>query len=125
MKIAIVGAEGRKWNRRQEDEVKAIIREILTGNPEDTIMVSGRCPKGGVDIWAEEIAQQLNIKMDIFPPQINQWQPHGYKERNIQIAEDCDIMLVISPSHDWNGGRWTGKRAESLGKQVKYITIQP
>ena len=123
MKIAIVGAEGKKWNPWQEAEVKGVIRDILVEDPENTIMVSGHCPKGGVDIWAEEIAKEANIKMDIFPPHINQWSPDGYKERNIQIAEDCDIMYVISPSHDWNGGKWTGKRAESLGKEVKYITI--
>ena len=34
---------------------------------EPIVLVSGHCPKGGVDIWAEEIADELGIKKEIYP----------------------------------------------------------
>jgi len=76
------------------------------------------CPKcgyltlrrtGGVDIWAEEIANKLGVKTEIYPAPAKQWkdieitvvQPEtilkGYRSRNIQIAEACYILYCIVP----------------------------
>ena len=90
----------------------------------DNVLVSGLCPKGGVDIWSEEIADELGIKKEIYPAEVNQWNDKviidaksydehiitgafhviarskrlkGYRSRNIQIAEACDVLYCIVP----------------------------
>jgi hypothetical protein len=121
MRIAIVGAEESKWSKEQQRKVKQTIKQILGSalelfKPDDVILVSGHCPKGGVDIWAEEIAKELGIKTEIYAPEVNQWEDEkmiehgvgysqvykirkGYKSRNILIAEACDILYDIEPAH--------------------------
>ena len=123
--IAIVGAEGKKWTGYDITAVKARIESVLGSS---SVLISGRCPYGGVDIWAEEYAHKEGIQMRIFPPQNNWWEPDGYRSRNILIAQNCDIMYVFSPISQegkvvWNGGIWTGRYAQKIGKEVHYIGI--
>lgn len=125
MKIAIVGAEERKWNGYNIEDVKTQIAEILTKN---SILISGHCPFGGVDIWAEDYAYEHKIKSEIYRPMNKRWEPNGYKERNIKIAESCDEIYVFSPADEngkplWNGGMWTAIYAKSLGKRSHFISI--
>ncbi len=108
IKIAIVGADERKWlNQLQITLAKEAIMNILSiplnyktlvthaskkqygadtvginikiddahllpPNAE-IILVSGHCPYGGVDVWAEEAAKKLNIKTEIHKPEHNGW----------------------------------------------------
>lgn len=126
------------------------------------ILVSGHCPKDGVDIRAEEIADELGIKKEIYPAEVNQWEDRtiygnlyptemqrqkGYKSRNIQIAEACDVLYCIVPNvmigfnaipfnkecycrhckvwkHPTNGGCWTMKYAKKLGKETHLVVIE-
>lgn len=124
MKIVIVGPSYPKWKSEDQiEKAKFEIRKILFINCFDGygkktgILVSGHCPKGGVDIWAEEIADNLGIKKEIYPAEVNQWEDEldsgmsegkffnslsvhkkkGYKSRNIQMAEACDILYCIVP----------------------------
>ena len=113
MNIAIVGQEEHSWNHNQIPLVKSKIQSILSTS-KDMTLISGHCPKGGVDIWAEEIASTHGIKKVIFKPEVNQWLDKeiiidaplslscknvvtqiGYKTRNIKIAEACDILYCI------------------------------
>ena len=84
-------------------------------------LVSEGCPKGGVDIWAETVADVLGIEKDIKYPEVGQWddleeykpevdlskapllespmvhtRKKGYKSRNIEIAEICDVSSIAS-----------------------------
>jgi hypothetical protein len=122
MKIGIVGAEERKWTKEQKEEVIKQIYSILQQNNRN-VLVSGHSPKGGVDIWAEDIARELELEMHIYFPENNQWEPDGYKERNKLIAKDSDIVYVFSPHNDWNGGLWTANYAESLGKEARRVFL--
>lgn len=103
--------------------------------------------KGGVDSWAEMAADELGIKKKIYPAEVHQWdsdfdmhggltvEHRGYKSRNIQIAKASDILYVLSPKrtahcrhcmvfgHLQNGGCWTGKYADHIGKKVVRITV--
>jgi len=157
IKIAIVGCEESKWKLEQIPKVKSEIKCILLNNLsladclhyppyecKSVILVSGHCPKGGVDIWAEEIADELGIKKEIYPAEVNRWvdwtgtqcercgyidtkthkeyeklpiehkrylanhlkdcggrflpfRKKGYRSRNIQIAEACDVLYCIVP----------------------------
>ena len=122
IKIGIVGPEAGKWKPEQISKARIIIRNILVAKDpyisfkqegfysiKDTVLVSGHCPKGGVDIWAEEIADELGIEKDIYIAETSQWKDEwdfnaelpiklmGYRSRNIQIAEACDVLYCIVP----------------------------
>jgi len=158
MKIAIVGASEYRWSEKQKEKVLRKIETILYahGYPQEPslTMVSGHCPKGGVDIWAEEIADEFGIKKEIYTPEVNQWnsalrccacgQIHtldtwiclgegssmfdyvkGYRERNIEIAKACDVLYCIEPKgNPSRGGRYTMKYARELGKEVHLLVIE-
>jgi hypothetical protein len=132
--IGIVGAEGTKFSPQGEAAAKALIRRLLA--PDRTILVSGHCPKGGVDIWAEEIAKELGRKTRIHPPKVNNWN-QGYKPRNMKIANDSEILHNITvanypegwtrfrftwcyhcrvTTHVPSGGCWTMKRVADLDR---------
>ena len=134
MKVAFVGADGTKWDQRTETIVRLKMRNIMryymSAYPNNFIPISGHSPKGGVDIWAEEIAKELGLEMKIFAPEVFAWEDEekvGYKKRNIMIAEECYILFVFSPSINgkvvWNGGLWPANYAENLGKNVHKIVI--
>lgn len=139
MKIAIVGASEHKWTEEQKLKARITIKDILWGYmasevypylPEMIIdsslfnitLISGHCHKGGVDIWAEEIAKELGTQTEIYPAEVHQWndkiEEHselvdvhgwdlprvverytmkGYRSRNIQIAKACDVLYDIEP----------------------------
>lgn len=159
MKIAIVGPEESKWEENLKPRAKWWIEQILNGEKKfnkatlpivynsvkildhsgknvyyPITLVSGHCPKGGVDIWAEEIAYKLEISKEIYPAKTNCWK--DYRSRNIQIAKTCDILFCIVPSHLYNyckhcekhnhpsnGGCWTMKYAKTLGKETHLVII--
>ena len=140
VKIAIVGPQEDKWTETQKYKARQEILHLFIDNAKEPIgvtglsikdfdfsnitLVSGHCPKGGVDIWAEEIADTLSIKKEIFKPEVNQWNDKevsvagynhyqgrdieteaeytlmGYKSRNIKIAETCDVLYCIVPFND-------------------------
>jgi len=190
MKIAIVGPEESKWKSKEQiAKAKREIKYALAGympsmtcytspdklekekerfeqEKEKLIVVSGHCPKGGVDIWVEEIADELGIAKEIYPAEVNQWEDSydehgresdwrgqpchrlkGYKSRNIQIAELCEVLYCIVPktedhpyscsktfkkyhcihcnqrNHLTNGGCWTMKYAKEIGKEAHLVVI--
>lgn len=92
------------------ERAKMSIREILTplknNIPKDSLfLISGHSPMGGVDIWAEEMADELGIKKNIQAPQINRWEDEydweygeikkGFKSRNLDIALISDELYII------------------------------
>src|ERR1700693_1404083 len=102
MIVGIVGSEGAKFTLETEAQAKAIIREILTKDGV-TGYSSGHCHLGGIDIWTEEIGENLHypaimeIKLlpFIFPPKNFTWAT-GFKPRNIQIAKASDELHCIT-----------------------------
>ena len=148
MNVAIVGSEEKYWEWHQRDFVIKEIVDILKvlDVDEPPRLISGGCPKGGVDIWAEVVAITLGYPRTIFRPGVNQWEdgyddgslydesgkllsydPHmlwGYKSRNIKIAEFCDILYCFDPKdRDWSGGVWTYNKALELGKEAHHIAV--
>lgn len=148
MKIAIVGHEEKKFTAQgKEDALKKIhdilLNGVILGNSEP-ILVSGGCHLGGIDKWAEEVARKnLFTEPLIFLPKRQTWSPNGYKERNLEIAAECDelhciAVRVLAPSyrgmrfdscyhcnrddHVKGGGCWTMKQAAKLGKPT-YLHI--
>lgn len=134
MRIGIVGHEDAKFTPETEVKARELIRDIL--NLPKATLVSGHCHLGGIDIWAEQIADAHGIPKDIYPPKTRRW-VDGYKPRNIQIAEHSDVVHCIvvaelpasyvgmrfnycyhcgTNEHIKSGGCWTGKYAKKIGK---------
>lgn len=133
--IGIVGSEKAKFTSTGELRAKQLIRELLS--QPNVGFTSGACHLGGIDIWAEEIADELKLFKRIFPPRVYNWSG-GYKPRNIQIAQACTELHNItvdrlpvdfigmrfshcyhcngSVNHIKSGGCWTKNYTESLGK---------
>lgn len=133
MRVGIVGHGADKFTPAGELRARETIRGLLA---DATVMVSGHSPVGGIDIWAEEEAAALDITLDLKVPEVNQWNPpgrYGYKARNLDIANDSDIVHVIladsyppgyegrefpycyhckTDDHPKSGGCWTGKKAK-------------
>jgi hypothetical protein len=120
IKVAIVGPSQEKWTVEQAKKANAVIYDTLLiyklKDP-NTVLVSGHCPKGGIDIWAELQANKIGVYNPdyIFKPEVNQWndgiEPDekldgtilghtlmGYKSRNIKIAKTCDILYCVVPN---------------------------
>jgi len=123
--VAIVGADEFKWkNERQKALARDVIRALLLMHKAEgpIILVSGGCPKGGVDIWAEEIADELGIDTLIFKPE----KPHYYyyMKRNKRIAEACDVIYAIVPMFNLRSGAIaTLRMATEMGKPGYIIEV--
>ena len=147
--IGIVGHGSDKFDNRTELLAKDIILNILneaTKTHDDVVMVSGHSPVGGIDIWAEEIAIELKLLLDIKSPKQLIWDAqYGYKQRNLDIAKCSDIVHVVliekypenytgqkfklcyhckTSDHVKSGGCWTGKQAQKMGKEVIWHIIK-
>lgn len=120
LKIVIVGSEQKKWTYHKETMCRDLIRRFMETWP-DALYISGECPKGGVDQWVKEIAQNLNIRYKGYPPQKKKW--YYYKKRNIQMAKEGDIVIDLEPYGFTSGGTWTANYAKSIGKKAVTVKI--
>lgn len=139
MNIGIVGHAADKFTPETEAKARALIREILADPI--AILVSGHCPIGGIDIWAEEEYANLPDRENrqepiIHAPKELNWS-RGYKPRNEAIVRDSHILhnIVVAKyppnytgmrfnycyhcrhsNHVKSGGCWTLKQAKLMGK---------
>jgi len=145
MKIAIIGHALDKFTHSTELKAKQIIEEILDTFKPGDILVSGRSPLGGIDVWAEEAAIRRGIQTDIKAPKQNKWNAeYGFKQRNLDIARESkkinSILVKEYPpdykgmkfdtcyhcdtsDHVKSGACWTTKKALEFGNEVKKIII--
>lgn len=144
MNYGIVGNEEAKFVVLTRMAAKGIIREILA-DPK-SVMVSGHCHLGGIDIWAEEVADELKLPKIIHAPVNRRWRPHGFEERNLLIVRDSHQVhnIVVSEyppdyhgikfdscyhcnssDHVKSGGCWTAKKAALKGKPAFIYIIHP
>lgn len=150
MKLAIIGHAAEKFDEAHLAAARRVIERALStsneGGPVD-VLVSGRSPMGGIDVWAEEIAKRLGIECEIYAPTVHRWGgPGGFKERNLQIASAADHVLVIvveklpkgfkgmrfkdcyhcrgaRPPHVKSGACWTAIQAQKLGKTAEWVIL--
>jgi hypothetical protein len=132
--VGIVGSEGAKFTALGERHARNYIRSLLA-RPDVVAVSSGHCHLGGIDIWAEEVADELELEKLIFPPKFRGWE--AYKKRNLQIARastevHCITIATYPPHYDGmrfdfcyhcgtdehvkSGGCWTVKQARRMGK---------
>jgi hypothetical protein len=146
-RVGIIGNGADKFTAAQAACVKDLIRSLLS-DPRVIVVVSGRSPMGGVDLWAEEIAGELGITLDIKAPRVYSWSDgYGYRARNLDIARASDVVHVIvarmypagysgrrfgscyhcrneRPPHVKSGACWTAKQALALGKEAVWHIIE-
>ena len=134
-RFAVVGSEEKYWPEFGHDLVLVNMTIHLPKMKEDCgvcpkpTIVTGRCPRGGVDIWAEEFAEKMGYGLEVYEPEVNRWDGSdegkiGYKQRNLQIARVCDVLYDIEPrDRKWSGGMWTAIEAIKLGKTVHVLRI--
>lgn len=132
--LCIVGHAKDKFTYETESLAKLKITESILYHRPSSI-ISGGCHLGGVDIWAEEIATSLNIPLTVYKPTNLKWSgPGGYKDRNLKIARDSNLVLCVvvkdypstysgltfngcyhcggrNPKHVKSGGCWTAWQA--------------
>jgi len=139
LKVAIIGASGSKLD---DYEVFGVMKEILKiiRRHKNPIIVSGHSPRGGVDIIVEMFAQEFDYPTNIIPSQTPHWSDRdgkmGYKNRNLVIASECDILYCITTrlkkqscyhcktgDHERTGACWTMKKAKEMGKPTKLIVL--
>lgn len=138
MRLGVVGHEQAKFTSHTEALARSAIVEVIERLGAHTL-ISGHCPLGGVDIFAEEIATLHGLKMEVYAPKVNQWSgPGGYQARNMLIARNSDIVLCVAlkdlpdaftglrhegcyhcigkgspvPTHVKGGGCWTAWKCE-------------
>jgi len=124
MRLAIVGSSAAAWGERNTiNSLRAMTAvNVVIQIWKPTLIISGECPKGGVDEWAEELARDQEIPFKGYPPVTSNWA--GYRARNIQIAEACDRLVAIRSVHSKTyGSGWTADYAETLGKPVDRIML--
>lgn len=119
MRLAIVGSTN--VTDEQLKVAKALVQGILLFYTPETVISGGA---SGIDTLAEDEALLMNLKVVIHYPLNQRWEPHGFKERNLKIAEDCTHLLCIRTRQSTTyGSGWTADRAEELGKTVWRVTI--
>lgn len=122
MRLALVGSTSFKASDGLED-AEAIIRWIIQlpkWRPSE--LISGGAE--GIDSLTELIADELDLPMKVFHPANRCWAPHGFKERNLQIADYCDQLLAVRcKDSSTYGSGWTADRAQGLGKLVWRVTL--
>lgn len=121
MRLAIVGSHSRFLTDRQKFRARDIIDQlILDYKPE--VIVSGGC--SGIDQLAAEVAGEKGVQRLIFLPENWCWAPHGFKERNLKIAENCDMLVrIVSQDSTTYGSGWTRDRAKELGVTVEEFIL--
>jgi hypothetical protein len=152
VKVAIVGSSESHWTANGRVKAVLYIHNLLDEMSSSWLykkvtLISGGCPKGGVDIFAEMVADELGLEKEIYRPEVNQWKDKlidesiptdffhgdkdkfrrykGYMSRNIQIAETCDVLYCIDPKgRVGGGGFWTYSKAKTLGKEVHHVVIE-
>lgn len=140
MRIGIVGSEADKFTPATQAQAREAIRSLLS--PGD-IVISGGCHLGGIDIWAVEEAKAMGLEFIEHRPKRLRWSG-GYRERNMDIAVDSELVVCITlaalpegykgmrfalcyhcgtAEHVKSGGCWTVKYAQAIGRHTKLIVI--
>lgn len=118
MKLAIVGSVD--LTGEQRDEACWLIDCVLRATAPDLVISGGA---DGIDSAAIDVADCLGMSWLVIPPDVKKWDPpgqRGFKARNIEIAEECNMLLrICSLQSKTYGSGWTADYAEKIGRKVR------
>ena len=121
MKLAIVGSK----LLENSETARKVIDEILDVE-KPSLVISGGCD--GIDKMAVEEARKKGIECKEFLPEVRRWNGKGkvgFKERNLQIAKECDkLYRIYNRNTTTYGSGWTADMVEKLGKRVVRIVSE-
>jgi hypothetical protein len=149
MKLGIVGSEAAKFGPLTERAARAAITSMIRQFKAD-LVISGRSPLGGIDLWAVQEANKLGVATREYEPKVFAWSPPGgYRSRNLDIARNSDVVVCITlrelpegyhgmrfphgcyhcqtpaSDHVKSGGCWTMWEAKRKGKTGLLIVVNP
>lgn len=112
--------------------MEAKLREeiIAKYTKKEALVISGKCPMtDSVDNWAIEFAIKHGYKTQEFPPE--EQNKTAYFDRNQQIAEAADILLVFIDAFQYRSGAWNtvrhfrrlGGRNYKIGDETGYYKV--
>lgn len=118
MKLAIVGSTSLDGN----PSALQLIRQIFDRYQPTTFISGGAV---GIDTMAEEEARRRGILRDIRRPRVPSWgAPGGFRERNQEIADRCDVLVrIVASTSKTYGSGWTRDRAAAQGKHTEEYKI--
>lgn len=124
MRLAIVGS--RKLTTDQHATagfvVSCVVEAYRCHYGEELVICSGGAK--GIDSLAELEASIGGVDFIPFLPDKEQWEPDGYKDRNIRLAFACHELISIRARDSKSyGSGWTADYAESIGKMVRRIYV--
>ncbi len=143
--LGVVGHGQEKFTVRTEWLAREAIHEAALRHGA-TAISSGHSPMGGVDLYAEDVANELALDTDglIFEPTVHVWNgAGGFRARNLKIAAVSNLVLCVvvqklpphfdgmkfdrcyhcqgrNPDHVKSGGCWTAWRC-ARGHEWKII----
>ena len=97
----IIGIIGTRRRDNHHDYLEVLRKFEHLYNPGDRI-VSGGCPQGG-DRFAEKIAKDMQVPITIHYAAWNRLGKKAGYTRNVDIANDADILIAVVAS-DRTGG---------------------
>lgn len=131
--LGIVGHAENKFTPETILSAKSAIHSLISKYHPARI-ISGGCHLGGIDSYAEEIANSLSIPFIAYLPKTLSWSD-GYRPRNLLIANYSTLLACIvvrdypshytgmrfsscyhccsrNPSHVKSGGCWTAWKCQ-------------
>lgn len=118
MILAIVGSTDLTIPQRFTAEL--LIRGLIVSYQAPVISGGAR----GIDELAEAVALWEKLWKCKYLPRYPRWEPEGYKDRNMLIAQECDKLWSIrSAQSKTYGSGWTADYAESIGKEVHRLML--
>lgn len=125
MRLAIVGSVNITPHQRG---LASVIIDGFLYSYEPHAVISGGAngidslAEGRVFAWNRD--NHLSILFEEFLPKNQRWEPEGFKDRNLLIAQGCDSLLCIRTKQSTTyGSGWTADQAERLGKTVWRVMI--
>jgi len=131
MKIAIVGIS----KPISIVLIHGVIHKLLNSyDPKKDEVISGGAR--GVDTFVQKVAESIGFAVSIRSPKSQTWQ--DFKERNLVIADECDILYCITnktyskmcyhhgdihQDHQKTAGCWTMNKAIELNKPCKLFIV--
>ena len=88
---------------------------------ETTIILTGGA--AGIDILAENYADQKHLSKLILRPQYNRYGRSAPLKRNEQLVDLCDMALIVWDGRS-KGTKYTLDYAQKIGIPVILITVQ-
>lgn len=78
----------------------------------------------GLDRWAQNYCWTRHYLVASYRPTHRRWEPDGYKERNIRVAQECTHLLSIRClMTSTYGSGWTADYAQQIGRKVRRVTV--